>query len=258
VIVAVLFVATSIDAESAALFTSIVAAAAAEDARIDVVTSEDLRRAITLEADKSAAGCDDQSCLAEIANAMNARVVLYGTAGSLDDELIVTLQLFDSTTGSSGGRSVARATTKKELSRVLADDTRKLVAQFVTRAPPKEGERIRFLVLDLKGEMRAAAAAAPAEAAEAAPSMSPLFIGGLVAAGAGVVGVGAGVAIDVVGTNGANTALEDKSITQQEAQRFSSDRESAGIAAIVLYAAGGVLVVGGATAAALSVAMGGE
>src|SRR5688572_13032882 len=148
-----LSVSAALDVESAAVLTGIMAAAAAEDQRVDVVTSEDLRRAIDVEAERRTMGCeDDQSCLAEIASAMGARLVLYGTTGKLEEETVITLQFFDSSASSSIGRGVVRAVSMRELSNALADQTRRMVKDVLEKRPLAEGERLRILVLDLRAD----------------------------------------------------------------------------------------------------------
>jgi hypothetical protein len=62
----------------------------------DVITSQDLRQMATLEADKQKAGCEDESCIAEMAGAMGARYVVYGNVGVLGKKNMLTLNLFDS------------------------------------------------------------------------------------------------------------------------------------------------------------------
>src|SRR5688500_4358065 len=51
--------------------TGVVAVELTRDARLDVVSGEDVRNLAQLEAQRQEVGCDD-SCLAEIADAMNA------------------------------------------------------------------------------------------------------------------------------------------------------------------------------------------
>ena len=56
------------------------------------------------------AGCDEgsTSCLAELAGAMGARLVLFGDLGKLGDTTVVSLNLFLSDQAQSAGRETVR------------------------------------------------------------------------------------------------------------------------------------------------------
>lgn len=78
--------------------SGIIAAAVASDARLDVVTSEDVASLVALEGDRQIAGCDDNSCLAELAGAIGARYVVFGDISRLGDRAVANLRLFDTQT----------------------------------------------------------------------------------------------------------------------------------------------------------------
>jgi hypothetical protein len=247
-----------LDADTSRVLTNLVAAAAAKDKRIDVVSSEDLRRALEVEGEKQAAGCDEQqSCLAEIAAAMGARVVLYGSTATLDDELVVTLQLFDSENGQSGGRAVARATTSKALARALADETEKLVAAYLRERPPAGAARVRLLVLDLKGTA-SPLEQGPVAGGAAAAALPVLPVVGGVVAGLGVVAAGAGAVLDAAVAAPADARARDKGTTAVDAQRAFAERDGAASAALWLYASGAVLAAVGGGAVVVGLVQGGE
>ncbi|MFH1809913.1 MAG: hypothetical protein ABIJ09_14305 [Pseudomonadota bacterium] len=63
--------------------------------RYDVVGGEDLRQVLELQADRQAVGCEENSCLAEVAGALGAAQVLYGSVGTLGELTLVNLSLFD-------------------------------------------------------------------------------------------------------------------------------------------------------------------
>ncbi len=96
-----------LEPEQRATLTSTVAARAARFASLDVLSSADLRQLADLRADQAAAGCDDaaSSCMAELANALGAKLVVATRAGKLDALTVVTLQVFDVTTGTAQGRA---------------------------------------------------------------------------------------------------------------------------------------------------------
>jgi hypothetical protein len=237
-----LLLAAGLDPQTATVYTGIVAATAAESTSIDVVTADDLRHALDQEAARRSIGCaDDTSCIAEIASAMGARLVLYGTAAQLDDELVVTLQLYDTATAT-GARRIARAVGRRELSDALATATRSLMTEYLERAPPIAGKRVRCIVLDLKG------GGAPA------PSSPPhvLTIVGVSAAAVGAVGVVAGVVIDLAAVGPLNAKARAPATSQIDAKQAFADRDASGAIALACYGIGGVLVIGGAVAAAIS------
>lgn len=108
-----------IDAGQAETLTHFVAARAARFP-IDVTAMADVRDLIALEGQKQAAGCDtsSSSCLADVAGALGADLVLSTRAGKLDAVYVISLQLYDArSTGAEGRASVeawslAEASTK--------------------------------------------------------------------------------------------------------------------------------------------------
>src|SRR5688572_9688705 len=64
------------------------------DKRLDVLSSEDLRRAVAVQGEQAALGCDTakaDSCLAEIGQALGARYIVHGSIGVLGGNTIVHL-----------------------------------------------------------------------------------------------------------------------------------------------------------------------
>lgn len=88
------FEAIGVDANDAAAATRVVASAAAEVSGTEVFSAADLRRLAALEADKSAAGCSDSSCLAEMAGALGAEAVLFGSLSRLGSTTTASLSLY--------------------------------------------------------------------------------------------------------------------------------------------------------------------
>lgn len=60
-----------------------------------VVSGEDVRRMMELEANKQLVGCEAESCLAEIAGAMGARYVIFGDVSPLGSQTLISMTLFD-------------------------------------------------------------------------------------------------------------------------------------------------------------------
>ena len=109
--------APEVGKSQAATLTSLLASRAARFPSLDVMTTADLRDLAKLEADKAEAGCDETnaSCLAELAGAMGAELVLTSRAGKLDAEYVVSLQLFDAKTATAVGRESVQAWSLAEL-----------------------------------------------------------------------------------------------------------------------------------------------
>lgn len=88
-----------VEAADADAATRVVAAAAAEVEGVSVMSAADIRRLAALEADRLNAGCEeDTSCLAEIAGAMGAEQVLFGSLSRLGSTTTVVLSLYDART----------------------------------------------------------------------------------------------------------------------------------------------------------------
>ena len=58
---------------------------------VDVVTMEEIRTMIDVEAQRQLTGCDQQSCLAEIADALGADVILSGSIAKVGEERLLGL-----------------------------------------------------------------------------------------------------------------------------------------------------------------------
>ncbi len=64
--------------------------------RYDVISGADLARLVELETQRQLTDCDaDDSCLAEIAGALGAERVVFGSVGRLGELTVISLSLFD-------------------------------------------------------------------------------------------------------------------------------------------------------------------
>jgi hypothetical protein len=89
--------------------TSLITAHLARYPQLDVVSGADIKRLVDLEAQKQSAGCDEGSCLSEIAGAIGAQLVFFGQAGKLGSTIVVTLNVFDANKGQAVGRQPIEA-----------------------------------------------------------------------------------------------------------------------------------------------------
>ena len=230
-------VCAALDAEGAVLLTGAVATAASAAGRVDVVTTQDLRRALDVEAQRQLVGCtSDEGCLAEIADALGANHVLHGSYAELEGEMFVTLQVFDSRTATSGGRVVARATQKSALLEQVNTEVRVLVAALIEReAVDPAAPALRLLVLDL-------------DPTPVAAPPSWLFAAGITSASIGALALGGGIATDLLVTAPAHArAIAKSTSTQQQAVAAFQERDTWGAIALALSISGALtLSVGGA------------
>lgn len=112
-----------VDEAAVRTLNSLVAVAAAEIPIFDVVSGADVQQMIALEAERQQLGCDAQgaSCLAELAGAIGAQVVLFGDVGKLGELYVINLNLFDSIQLKSIGRATLNARDLGDLPPLLHD-----------------------------------------------------------------------------------------------------------------------------------------
>ena len=153
--------------------TGALAARAARFPSLDVISSMDLRQLADLRANQAATGCEDASasCMAELAHALGAELVLSSRAGKLDAVTVVTLQLFNVADTTAEGRASVQGWSLVEVS----DQLGLAVDELLERAT---GEK--------PVEARAPTYAAPRPEASSALGLG-LWVGGGVAAGVGVL-----------------------------------------------------------------------
>ena len=85
------------------------------DERLEVLSSEDLRRMVTVQSEREVLGCSAESCLAELGAAMGARYIVHGSVGDLGGTTVVNLNLFDTELNKAVARENAEVTNKAAL-----------------------------------------------------------------------------------------------------------------------------------------------
>lgn len=185
-----------------------------KDHRVDVISSEDVRQALAREAERrEITDCSDESCLAEIAEALGAQLTLYGTAGRLGELVIVNVNLYDAR----AARSVGRETIEVGALEQLPDPLR--VA----------GDRL-IAKLGLAGAKQTAHAFTP----------GPIFWTGVGVGAVGLMGGALGAAVWLVNRDAFRLPVNDTFEEKQAAKQT----EDVGFGGMLLGA--GVLAVGGA------------
>jgi hypothetical protein len=98
--------------------TNLEAAHLSEDTRLEVLSGEDLRQLVKLQGQAAELGvggnCTD-ACMAELAGALGAGVVIATQAGKLGETLVVTLAVFDAAQAKSVSRRSIQAQSLGEL-----------------------------------------------------------------------------------------------------------------------------------------------
>jgi hypothetical protein len=120
--------------------SSVVAVELARIEAFDVLSGADVQNLLALEGERQQMGCADTSCLAEIAGAMGAGLVVFGDAGTLGETLIVNLSLFDSENAKGLGRVSVTNTDRNELAAQLGTATQQLVGPFLAERGLEGGE----------------------------------------------------------------------------------------------------------------------
>jgi TolB-like protein len=113
-----------------------------------VMGGQDVRRMLDLEAQKESAGCDDESaCVAEIADALGAELVVTGEVGRIQSKLILNLNLIDSKKQAVVGRAAIKADDLGSMTSALDRAVAVLVKDVVL---PGEAERLADAEVEAK------------------------------------------------------------------------------------------------------------
>ena len=167
--------AASVDPATLATLGNLMIVELSNDGRLEVVSAEELKRLADLESDRQAAGCAGEPvCLAELADAMGARYVLFGDVGTIGTSVIFTLNLFDSQRAQAVNRTTVQARSLDALPGALPPRLKDLVAPLVADAPDATPPKVL-------------------STSSSGPGVWPF-----VWIGAGVAVAGAGVAVDVL------------------------------------------------------------
>jgi hypothetical protein len=102
--------------------------------KLQVLTTEDMRRVLDVEAEKQATGCDTgaDACIAELAGALGASRVLHATASRLGPTYVLSVVLVDPRSARALGRTTVEADSVTELVACAPD----AVDEIVPPPPP--------------------------------------------------------------------------------------------------------------------------
>jgi hypothetical protein len=126
------------NAREAALLNTVIADELEDQRGLEVITTADIQKALELEGERQALGCDkeQESCLSEIADAMGAQYVVFGELGRLGQSFVVTLSVYDSVKARSAGREVIQSPTLDVLPARIAE----VIDELFPRASVGEGK----------------------------------------------------------------------------------------------------------------------
>lgn len=159
-------------------FGDLLATLLEERANAEIVPSSSVRDRLAVAADKLQAGCDDTSCMSEIAGALDARWVVASRASQVGGRWLMRVELFDG----QDLKVVAQSTAQSDSVEGLASQAELLADGLLAKAPmiPRRGAATDTATLQ----------EAPAAAPSGGVSL-PLVVGGVSAVAAlGTAAVG--------------------------------------------------------------------
>ncbi len=176
---------------------------------LDVISGADVKSMVELEANRATMGCsEDASCLADIADALGAQLVVFGNCGKLDSDLVINLNLFDSVKAQSLGRVVVQAPDAKQLAKKLRPKMHELMGRFYKEK--------NLTLAPLPEDKPEAVAVAPSD-----PGPWPW-----ITVGTGVVLLAGGTAAAIVGYLPMATFEEKRTQVAQLQQAFEEDGDA--------------------------------
>ena len=173
-------------AEAEAALAELLAHVLEQHSGAEIVVASSVRQRLALVSQKAELGCDDQSCMSELAGALDARYVVSSHATRLGSRWLARVELFDA----ESLRAVAQGSVTGESVDDISAQAEGLIDQLLGQAPflrrnadPSAGA----------GGVGARAVAPQPVGAEpvAGQPANPFLIGGGVATG--IVGLGAGL-----------------------------------------------------------------
>lgn len=224
-----------VDPGIASTVNDILASSMVRTGRFKVMTGDDIQSLMALEAGKQATGCESESCLAEIAGALGAELVVTGRVGRLGSLYVVKLSLIEPASASTLGLETLEAESVEDFAKRLRPLSKRFAALAYGETYTEEAAKPPV----------AQAPTTPAPAAEESEGGlgTMLLIGGSVIGGGALVtavAAGAFATVGLIAVNDATTAGTDKELHRNLGPTLLS----------VAAAAGAIAVVGGGIAAA--------
>lgn len=224
--------------------------------QFNVMSGNDVKQLVALEMEKQNIGCtDDGSCLAEIAGAMGANLVIFGDAGKIGNVMLINLSLFNAEEGRSMSRVSIQAVNLDQIPEKMGPTLDKLMAPVmskqVTAAVNATPAPAAPTPAPTPQKKVAAAAPVPAPVAQVQAPSAPNYLWPMVTAGTGLVMTigGGAIVANIYGDiqtieNAANKLTENKDLSEINWQEIETKQQSLNNAGIV-FDLGTVLAVSG-------------
>ncbi len=202
----------NLDEKTAKLITSFITAELSQHETLEIISGEDMRRMMELEAEKQTVGCDDNNnCLAELAGALGADLVIYGELGKLGNQYMLQQSLFNT----KAGKAMARISVQSE---------------SVDSIPGQLRPKLRYLVKDFLPEDasdggHAVAVQPTAPAAPDPVKAKPIPLTSWVLYGSGGLGLIAGSVMTYLGSQSLTAFDEANKIYEESLSSGQEDPE---------------------------------
>jgi hypothetical protein len=225
--------------------------------QFNVMSGNDVKQLVALEMEKQNIGCtDDGSCLAEIAGAMGANLVIFGDAGKIGNVMLINLSLFNAEEGRSMSRVSIQAVNLDQIPEKMGPTLDKLMAPIIGKqettaviATPAPAAPTPAPTPQKK--VAAAAPAPPAPVAQAQAPDAPNYLWPMVTAGTGLVMTigGGAIVANIYGDiqtidNAANKLTENQDVNEINWQEIENKQQSLNNAGTI-FDLGTVLAVSG-------------
>ena len=148
-----------VDAKLVSVLSELVLAQISEDGRFTrLISGSDLAELINLEQQKQALGCEESSCMTELAKALEVPYLLVGEIGLIGQQTVFNLKILDVKNAKVVAREGGVAETTDQAPQLAKDTTAKTLATFfasvspdaVKRAQERAADAQDIAVLDLE------------------------------------------------------------------------------------------------------------
>ncbi len=125
-----------VDDGTVATVADLMSSAMVQTDRFRVMTGDDIAKLMELEAGKQAFGCMDDSCLAEVAGALGAEIVITGRIGRLGSLYVLKTSIMEPSTATTMGLETVEVDSVEAFSRSLGPISKRFAALAYGEEPP--------------------------------------------------------------------------------------------------------------------------
>ncbi|MFZ5440271.1 MAG: kelch repeat-containing protein [Myxococcota bacterium] len=124
-----------------AAFTELVVSSVAGTEQFTVISSREVATLIGLERQKQLLGCGEESCMAEVANAIGSNFVLTSSVGRVGETYLVTVKLVDARRSHVAARTTLQADQPNALLAAIWNATQQTLDAYGAALPKEDAER---------------------------------------------------------------------------------------------------------------------